>query len=406
VLGAATSNTITSRGTVTHTLPDNTAGVYSIVDDGSSAMTYMTFSSLDTAPSITVDLTTTSGAYNAGAVVVMGGVGIAENLNVGGNFAVTGAAAFAGNTVLGFTAASDTVTMNAAVTVSSGASSTSTSSGALIVSNGGVGINENLYVGGNVVVTGTVTSSGSGRRRSRRLQDLFSSEFSDSFVDEKKDKFSDISYPVGEYDLTRRENQPYVVPYLHVGASLDIGSGLHELMTDDGSEADLDYSLIPHQMVTSGNAQLHALSFDDIMTISVPHMGAAYVRITVVSRRKVGSTVVPFVDVGELRLSNPMVEDDIAALGKSRSLSSPRSALESTDGTTDTSSSSIEILSRVDRGASNGGDWVFTVRLRGGDALDESALSSIVTTVEGTFRRAALLSPKMANDKSAISPSS
>jgi len=361
---------------------------------------------LDTAPSITVDLTTTSGAYNAGAVVVKGGVGIAENLNVGGNFAVTGAAAFAGNTVLGFTAASDTVTMNAAVTVSSGASSTSTSSGALIVSNGGVGINENLYVGGNVVVTGTVTSSGSGRRRSRRLQDLFSSEFSDSFVDEKKDKFSDISYPVGEYDLTRRENQPYVVPYLHVGASLDIGSGLHELMTDDGSEADLDYSLIPHQMVTSGNAQLHALSFDDIMTISVPHMGAAYVRITVVSRRKVGSTVVPFVDVGELRLSNPMVEDDIAALGKSRSLSSPRSALESTDGTTDTSSSSIEILSRVDRGASNGGDWVFTVRLRGGDALDESALSSIVTTVEGTFRRAALLSPKMANDKSAISPSS
>ena len=69
-------------------------------------------------------------------------------------------------------------------------------------------------------------------------------------------------------------------------------------------------------------------------------------------------------------------------------------------------SETVTANAAVTRGASNGGDWVFTVRLRGGDALDESALSSIVTTVEGTFRRAALLSPKMANDKSAISPSS
>ena len=168
-----------------HTLPDNTASVYTIVDGGSTALTYMTFSSLDTAPSITVGLTTGSTTTSTGALIVDGGVGIAENLNMGGVLDVDG------NTVLGDDATADTLTITGAVTlnlkdneqnafliregannymrfdtqdtggelivavkpvtVSATTTSSDATTGALIVT-GGVGIAENLNVGGNTAL--------------------------------------------------------------------------------------------------------------------------------------------------------------------------------------------------------------------------------------------------------------
>jgi len=104
---------------------------------------------------VTVSDTTTSGANNAGAVVVMGGVGIAENLNMGGVLDVDG------NTVLGDAAGTDTVTMNAIATVSSTAAATSSADGALIVG-GGIGVAGNTFFGAAVNVAGALSAGTAG----------------------------------------------------------------------------------------------------------------------------------------------------------------------------------------------------------------------------------------------------
>jgi hypothetical protein len=74
-----------------------------------------------------------STSTTTGALIVNGGVGIGENINIGNNMTV-------GNTV----------------TILSDTASTSTTTGALIV-NGGVGIGENINIGNNMTVGNTVT---------------------------------------------------------------------------------------------------------------------------------------------------------------------------------------------------------------------------------------------------------
>ena len=88
-----------------------------------------------------------SDSTSTGAVVVAGGVGIAENLNVGGNTAV--------NTLT----ANSTSTFLNTVLITPGINSTSTTSGALQVA-GGVGIAENLNVGGAIVISSSTTVLG------------------------------------------------------------------------------------------------------------------------------------------------------------------------------------------------------------------------------------------------------
>ena len=85
---------------------------------------------------VNIKSTTTSTDKDTGALVVEGGVGIEENLNVGGTVGIIGA-----------------------VTLSNTTSSTTKDTGALIVE-GGVGIEENLNVGGNLTITGDLTVNG------------------------------------------------------------------------------------------------------------------------------------------------------------------------------------------------------------------------------------------------------
>jgi len=112
-----------------------------LVSDGSNVavMNSATFYVASTATVdgvLTVTDTTTSTNDSTGALVVGGGVGVGENLNVGGTLDVTGA-----------------------VNLNDTTSSTNATTGALIV-DGGVGIAENLNVGGDATVTGNLTVNG------------------------------------------------------------------------------------------------------------------------------------------------------------------------------------------------------------------------------------------------------
>jgi hypothetical protein len=78
---------------------------------------------------------------------VAGGVGIVENLHVGGNSVITGTLSSAG------------VTSSGVINLTDATGASDTATGALKVA-GGVGIVETLHVGGNSVITGTLSASG------------------------------------------------------------------------------------------------------------------------------------------------------------------------------------------------------------------------------------------------------
>ena len=89
-----------------------------------------------------LNLTSSTGT-DTGALTVSGGVGIAENLNVGGL------------TVLADATVTNSLQLNGVVTIYNDTQSISTDTGALVVV-GGVGIGKNLNVGGDIVSTGTI----------------------------------------------------------------------------------------------------------------------------------------------------------------------------------------------------------------------------------------------------------
>ena len=98
--------------------------------------------------------TNTSFNCDSGALVVKGGAGIKENLNVCGNFQASGIGTVGSNFQVGGYA---DITGN--LSVESTIQSTSTTTGALTV-DGGAGIVKNLNVGGNVVAAGTLSATG------------------------------------------------------------------------------------------------------------------------------------------------------------------------------------------------------------------------------------------------------
>jgi hypothetical protein len=119
---------------------------------------------------------TNSTTNNTGALVVVGGVGIANDVNIGGYIDVDGIGRVHGNlvadsgavstnsttgalVVVGGTGITGAVNIDGVTTVSNTTQSTTALDGALIVS-GGTGIAKNLNVGGNVVITGNLTVNG------------------------------------------------------------------------------------------------------------------------------------------------------------------------------------------------------------------------------------------------------
>jgi hypothetical protein len=130
------------------------------VTNGTQALSVDT-DSIDIATKITtvnINATTTSTSTSTGALVVDGGAGIAGALYVGGAISAESASfASINNTPIGnstpSTGAFTTLTANNAVTFTQNTGSTSTTTGTLVVT-GGVGISENLFVGGDVQVNG------------------------------------------------------------------------------------------------------------------------------------------------------------------------------------------------------------------------------------------------------------
>jgi hypothetical protein len=93
-------------------------------------------------------LTATSTSTITGAAVVYGGLGVTENINIGGRSAFTG-------TVTAF----GSVNVLSTLTVGNQTNSTSTTTGALIV-DGGLAVVQDVFVGGNIHAVGNITADG------------------------------------------------------------------------------------------------------------------------------------------------------------------------------------------------------------------------------------------------------
>ena len=132
-IGQAT-NSVNLTGTITESIPDNTATAYRLTEGANLYITAVTTNGSETVtfgttPRVLVTNNTASSSTSSGALVVSGGTGIAGALYAGGIVRFTDSTA-----------------------------SSSTSTGAMVVS-GGVGVAGNLNVGGTIsgTITGVIT---------------------------------------------------------------------------------------------------------------------------------------------------------------------------------------------------------------------------------------------------------
>jgi enhancing lycopene biosynthesis protein 2 len=190
------NNTVTVIGDYFHTIPDNRAVAYEIKEGTNVYFSLETLNSSEkavfgTTPIVEIQNTTDSTSHTNGALIVAGGVGVAKNLNVNGDFDVNGSA------TIGTDVSVDTITLvgdylhtipdnravayeikegtnvyfsletlndNEKVTfgttpiveIQNTTESTSHTNGALIVA-GGVGVAKNLNVDGDFDVNGSAT---------------------------------------------------------------------------------------------------------------------------------------------------------------------------------------------------------------------------------------------------------
>jgi hypothetical protein len=113
---------------------------------------------------LTVNNTTTSTSSITGSAIIKGGLGVAENIYSGGTLNNTGSvnlATASGTTTIGATTAA-TISTAGVLTVNNTTTSTSSITGSAIIK-GGLGVAENIYLGGTLNNTGAVnlaTSSG------------------------------------------------------------------------------------------------------------------------------------------------------------------------------------------------------------------------------------------------------
>ena len=167
---------------------------------GSTTRAAGAFTTLASNAQVTMTGNTASSSFGTGQLVVTGGVGVSENIYVNGNVVVTNSVSSANLTSTGVitlnttvnsqsytttgagaititsatagningmnigastrgSGAFTTLASNGAVTMTGGTTSGSSTDGQLVVT-GGVGISENLNVGGNTIITGNLTVNG------------------------------------------------------------------------------------------------------------------------------------------------------------------------------------------------------------------------------------------------------
>ena len=106
---------------------------------------------------ITITNTTPSSSTSTGALVVTGGMGVAEDIYVGGQIAVATITSISGDITIDPAGTSNVVFgTGAQVKIQDTTAASSTATGALVVS-GGLGVAEDVYVGGQIAVS-TITS--------------------------------------------------------------------------------------------------------------------------------------------------------------------------------------------------------------------------------------------------------
>jgi hypothetical protein len=179
--GAVTATGNLSAANISTTGTLNVTGISTL---GIVTATSVTTNELNINGDVAILSTTSSTSTDTGALTVLGGTGIGENLYVGGSVVVTGDVAVNGGditttqtdfniansnaTTVGIAGAGTAITLGATsgytdirneTRVTIATESNATNSGALIVS-GGTGIGGNLYVGGNIVATGDVAANG------------------------------------------------------------------------------------------------------------------------------------------------------------------------------------------------------------------------------------------------------
>ena len=146
---------------------------------GSLTLQDVTNQGSSTTNPVSITNATGSTSTDSGALTVVGGVGIGENLNVGGAIFINGQEVVTTASIsnLGSDRLEDVVARGSsstiAINITNLDSSTSTTTGALTVA-GGVGIGENLNVGGAIFINGqlVVTTASIGNLGTDRLEDV------------------------------------------------------------------------------------------------------------------------------------------------------------------------------------------------------------------------------------------
>jgi hypothetical protein len=179
--GAVTATGNLSAANISTTGTLNVTGISTL---GIVTATSLTTNDLNINGDVAILSTSSSTSTNTGALTVVGGTGIGENLYVGGDVVVTGDVAVNGGDITSSAATFNLVNANATTVNFAGAATTltigqtsgftdirnqtrvtattesnATNSGALVVS-GGAGIGGNAYVGGSIVATSDVAVNG------------------------------------------------------------------------------------------------------------------------------------------------------------------------------------------------------------------------------------------------------
>jgi len=145
--------TIQPSGTGTVVINPGNVGNMDNVTIGANTPRTGVFTNLEVLNQEFITSSTDSTSTTTGALVVTGGVGIGKNLTVGGNLSLSGAGGQATGNIAAGNISATNLTVSGESIFTTSTNSTSTTTGALIIA-GGVGIAQDLVLGGNLVFSG------------------------------------------------------------------------------------------------------------------------------------------------------------------------------------------------------------------------------------------------------------